>query len=52
MRAAGALLCAAAAVAAIAWAIVADFFAKGSARDLDVTCAQALRRPQFVTALP
>ena len=32
--------------------IVADFFAKGSTRDLDVTCAQALRRPQFVTALP
>ena len=34
MRAAGALLCAAAAVAAIAWAIVADFVAEGSARDL------------------
>ena len=32
--------------------IVADFFAEGSARDLDITCAHALRRPQFVTALP
>jgi hypothetical protein len=32
-------------------AIVADFFAKGSARDLDVTCVQTLRRPPFLTEL-
>jgi hypothetical protein len=32
-------------------AIVADFFDKGSARDLDVTCVQTLRRPPFLTEL-
>ena len=32
--------------------IVAEFFAKGSARDLDVTCVQTLRRPPFVIELP
>lgn len=32
--------------------LVADFFARGSARDLDVACVQSLRRPPFVTALP
>jgi pimeloyl-ACP methyl ester carboxylesterase len=29
--------------------LVADFFARGSARDLDVACVQSLRRPPFVT---
>ena len=32
--------------------LVAEFFARGSARDLDVACVQSLRRPPFVTALP
>jgi pimeloyl-ACP methyl ester carboxylesterase len=32
--------------------LVADFLAKGSARDLDVRCLAALRRPPFVTELP
>ena len=32
--------------------IVAEFFAKGSARDLDVACVQTLRRPPFVIELP
>jgi len=31
--------------------IVADFFARGSARGLDVACAQTLRRPPFATEL-
>jgi len=32
--------------------IVADFFSKGSARDLGLTCVQTLWRPPFVTELP
>jgi pimeloyl-ACP methyl ester carboxylesterase len=31
--------------------IVAEFFAKGSARDLDLSCLQTLHRPPFVTEL-
>ena len=29
--------------------LVADFFAQGSARDLDTRCVETLRRPPFVT---
>jgi pimeloyl-ACP methyl ester carboxylesterase len=32
--------------------IVADFVAKGSARDLDLRCVETLRRPPFATRLP
>ncbi len=32
--------------------LVAEFLAKGSARDLDTTCLQDLRRPPFVTERP
>jgi pimeloyl-ACP methyl ester carboxylesterase len=32
--------------------IVGEFFAKGSARDLDVACVQTLQRPPFVIELP
>ena len=33
-------------------AIVAEFFAKGSASDLDLACIQTIRRPPFVIDLP
>ena len=29
--------------------LVAEFFARGSARELDTACADTLRRPPFVT---
>jgi pimeloyl-ACP methyl ester carboxylesterase len=32
--------------------LVAEFIAAGSARDLDIACVHALRRPPFVTRLP
>jgi pimeloyl-ACP methyl ester carboxylesterase len=32
--------------------VVAEFYATGSARDLDVTCTRDLRRPPFVTDWP
>jgi pimeloyl-ACP methyl ester carboxylesterase len=32
--------------------LVAEFIAKGSARELDVTCAQQLARPPFATTSP
>ena len=32
--------------------LVAEFVARGSARDLDATCMNELRRPPFVTELP
>jgi hypothetical protein len=31
--------------------LVSDFFARRSARDLDTTCLQRVRRPPFVTEL-
>jgi hypothetical protein len=31
--------------------IVAEFLAKGSARDLDLSCLRTLQRPPFVTEL-
>jgi pimeloyl-ACP methyl ester carboxylesterase len=32
--------------------LTADFIAKGSAKDLDTTCADHIRRPRFLTELP
>jgi hypothetical protein len=32
--------------------LVADFFVRGSVRDLDARCVETLRRPAFVTEPP
>jgi pimeloyl-ACP methyl ester carboxylesterase len=32
--------------------LTADFIAKGSAKELDASCADRIRRPRFLTELP
>ena len=34
------------------WKLLADFIAKGSAKDLDTTCTTEIRRPAFATEIP
>jgi hypothetical protein len=37
---------------ACARALAVEFIAKGSAENLDATCAERIRRPRFLTELP